>query len=196
MDQKPRPSSSNMPQRPPIVASPMTSTTVSPSTSSFVLTSGNLRPITNYTLVASSQVPVTHQYIVQSTTSAAMPQYVNTGSVQHILSSSSQPSNITYMLPSGAQIVRMNNVITTTIAGDPRLSTQYILTSSPQRSNSSAVPPSGSQSPKISVATVAENNCELLIFIFVILLNSFFFSYESCTGGYCICIALSWVIQF
>lgn len=156
MNNKPRPSSSNMLQISPTIASQLTSTTVSSSASNYVLTSNNLRSVSNYTLVSGSQVPVTHQYnIVQSAPSTSVPQYVSTGNVRHILSSGSQPSNMTYMLPSGAHIVRMNNVVTTTVAGDQKPSTQFILTSSSQR-----------ESPKIGLGTIAESSSELLISIF------------------------------
>ncbi|XP_025196684.1 probable serine/threonine-protein kinase nek3 isoform X2 [Melanaphis sacchari] len=136
----------------------MASTIISPPTNSYVLTSSNLRPVTNYTLVASSQVPVTHQYVVQSTTRTTIPQYVSTGNVKHIVSPSTQQSNVTYMLPSGAHIVRMNNVVTTTVAGEQKSNTQYILTSSTQKTNSSIISPLGTQSPITSVSTDTEKN--------------------------------------
>ncbi|XP_026820234.1 uncharacterized protein LOC113558859 isoform X2 [Rhopalosiphum maidis] len=135
----------------------MASTIISPPTNSYVLTSSNLRPVTNYTLVASSQVPVTHQYVVQSTARTTIPQYVSTGNVKHIMSPSTQQSNVTYMLPSGAHIVRMNNVVTTTVAGEQKSNTQYILTSSTQKTNSS-ISPLGTQSSISNVSTDTENN--------------------------------------
>jgi len=140
----------------------MASTIISPPTNSYVLTSSNLRPVTNYTLVASSQVPVTHQYVVQSTTRTTIPQYVNTGNVKHIGSPSTQPSNVTYMLPSGAHIVRMNNVVSTT-AVDQKSNTQYILTSSTQKTSPSITSPLGTQSSITNVSTNTENNCEYKI---------------------------------
>ncbi|XP_022168909.1 uncharacterized protein LOC111032763 isoform X2 [Myzus persicae] len=136
----------------------MASTIISPPTNSYVLTSSNLRPVTNYTLVASSQVPVTHQYVVQSTTRTTIPQYVNTNNVKHVVSPSTQQSNVTYMLPSGAHIVRMNNIVTTTVAGEQKSNTQYILTSSTQKTNSSIKSPLVTQSSITSVSTDTENN--------------------------------------
>lgn len=138
----------------------MASTIISPPTNSYVLTSSNLRPVTNYTLVASSQVPVTHQYVVQSTTRTTMPQYANTNNVKHIVSPSTQQSNVTYMLPSGSHIVRMNNVVTTTVAGEQKSNTQYILTSSTPKPNSTIQSSLGTQSSITSVSTDIENDCE------------------------------------
>lgn len=172
MDQKPRPSISfSVPQTttPAVTCQPRTSqiapAIVAPHTSSYVLTSSNLRPITNYTLVAGSQVPVTQQYVVQSTSrTTSVPQYVSTGNMRHILSASSQPSNVTYMLPSGAHIVKMNNVLTTTVASDQRSSQQqFILTSNSQKTNSNIISPLGSQTLKTTIATVTDSNCKLLI---------------------------------
>ncbi|XP_060845060.1 mucin-2-like isoform X2 [Rhopalosiphum padi] len=164
MDQNPRPSccsSSTFPTPTAVTCqvqtTQMASTIISPPTNSYVLTSSNLRPVTNYTLVASSQVPVTHQYVVQSTARTTIPQYVSTGNVKHIMSPSTQQSNVTYMLPSGAHIVRMNNVVTTTVAGEQKSNTQYILTSSTQKTNSS-ISPLGTQSSISSVSTDTENN--------------------------------------
>lgn len=141
----------------------MPSTIISPPTNSYVLTSSNLRPVTNYTLVASSQVPVTHQYVVQSTTRTTIPQYVSTGNVKHIVSPSTQSSNVTYMFPSGAHIVRMNNVGTTTIAGEQKSNTQYILQSSTQKPIPSIISPLGTPTSITSVSTNTENNCELIL---------------------------------
>ncbi|CAI6354004.1 unnamed protein product [Macrosiphum euphorbiae] len=136
----------------------MASTIISPPTNSYVLTSSNLRPVTNYTLVASSQVPVTQQYVVQSNTRTTIPQYVNTNNVKHIVSPSTQQSNVTYMLPSGAHIVRMNNVVTTTVAGEQKPNTQYILTSSTQKTNSNIKSPLGTQSSITSLSIDTKNN--------------------------------------
>lgn len=151
MDQNPRPGPRfSVVQSQPTVATQITTTVVSPSTNTnYVLTSNNLRPVTNYTLVASPQVPVTQQYVVQSKARMAGPQYVSTSNVRHVLASGTggQTSNVAYMLPSGAHIVRMNNVITTTIAGDQRPNTQYILASS-------------SQPSKTNIATIVENSRE------------------------------------
>ncbi|VVC27342.1 Hypothetical protein CINCED_3A021521 [Cinara cedri] len=82
--------------------------------------------------------PRTHQYVVQQPTSrTTVPQLASTNSVRHIIPSSiAQSSNVTYMLPSGAHIVRMNNVMTTTVAGDQRPNAQIIRTSSSQKTSS------------------------------------------------------------
>lgn len=138
----------------------MASTIISPPANSYVLTSSNLRPVTNYTLVASSQVPVTQQYVVQSNTRTTIPQYVNTNNVKHIVSPSTQQSNVTYMLPSGAHIVRMNNVVTNTVAGEQKPNTQYILTSSTQKTNSNIKSSLGTQSSITGLSIDTKNNCE------------------------------------
>uniref|UniRef100_A0A2S2Q3N0 Uncharacterized protein n=1 Tax=Sipha flava TaxID=143950 RepID=A0A2S2Q3N0_9HEMI len=164
MDQKTRTNSFTTFQTPTAVTcqiftSLTTSAIVTPSSSNFIqLTSSNLRPITNYTLVAGSQVPITHQYVVQSTARAIGPQYVNTGNVRHILSSSSQPTNVSYVLPSGAHIVRMNNVTTNTIASESQQNTQFVLTSSAHKANPSIISPLGPQSLKNPISTAVDNN--------------------------------------
>lgn len=146
----------------------MSPSNVSPSTTNYVLTTSNMRPVTNYALVAGgTQVPVTHQYVVQSTARTTVPQYVSTNNVRHILATTggSQSSNVTYMLPSGAHIVRMNNVITTTVAGEHRPSAQFILTSSSQKSNPTNILPLASQTSKTGNVNVVENNgtsCRLI----------------------------------
>lgn len=140
------------------ISSPVTcqSPIVSPSGSNYILTSSNIRPRTNYTIVGSSQVPSatheTHQYVIQQpTTRTTVPQFVSTNNVRHIIpSSSTQSSSVTYMLPSGAHIVRMNNVITTTIAGDQRPNAQIILTSNCQKTSS-----------KSSNSTISESSSKL-----------------------------------
>lgn len=126
----------------------------SPSSSNYILTSSNIRPRSNYTIVSSSQAPSanndTPQFVVQSTARMAAPQYMSTSSIRHIIpSSGAQSSNVTYMLPSGAHIIRMSNVVTTTGAGDQRQNTQIILTSSnpktSTKTNISAVPEQSSE---------------------------------------------------
>lgn len=173
MDQKPRPSIGfSVPQTTTPAVTCQTRTTqiapaiVAPHTSSYVLTSSNLRSVTNYTLVAGgAQVPVTQQYVVQSTSrTAPVPQYVSTGNMRHILSASSQPSNVTYMLPSGAHIVKMNNVLTTTMASDQRSGQQqFILASNSQKTNPNIITPLGSQTLKTTIAAVTDNSGKLLI---------------------------------
>lgn len=139
-----------------------TSSIITPSSSNYVqLTPSNLRPITNFTLVTGSQVPVTHQYVVQSTTRTTGPQYVNTGNVRHILSTSSQPTNVTYMLPSGAHIVRMNNVTTNAKVSESKQNTQFILTSSAHKANTSIISPLGSQVLKNPGSIADDNSCKL-----------------------------------
>lgn len=172
MDQKPKPSTNvSVPQTtaPAVTSQVRTSqiapAIVAPHTSSYVLTSSNLRPVTNYTLVAGSQVPVTQQYVVQSANrTTSVPQYVSTSNMRHILSASSQPSNVTYMLPSGAHIVKMNNVLTTTVASDQRSGQQqFILTSSSPKTNPNIITPLGSQTLKTTIATATDSSGKLLI---------------------------------
>jgi len=64
------------------------------------------------------------------------------------------------MLPSGAHIVRMNNVVTTTVAGDQKSNAQYILTSSTPKTNSTIKSSLGTQSSITSISSDTENNCK------------------------------------
>lgn len=153
MDQKTRANSFTTFQTPTavtcqILTSQTTSAVITPSSSNYVqLSPGNLRPITNYTLITGPQVPVPQQYVVQSNARTTGPQYVNASNVRHVLSPSTQQTNVTYMLPSGAHIVRMNNVTTNTMATESKQNPQFILTSSAHKSN--------------PVSTAADNNCKL-----------------------------------
>lgn len=163
MDQKPSTSFSvpPIPVTCKILTSQVTSTVVSPSTSnSYILTPSNLRPVQNYTFIPTSQVPNVHRYVVQPN---IRPQFIRAGNVRHILSPNTQPTKVTYMLPSGAQIIRMNNVITNKTAGVQRPSTQYILKSSAQKLNSINVSQIGTQSSKTSPII----NCKLKIWCVV-----------------------------
>lgn len=144
--------------------SQMAPTFVSPSTGGYVLTASNLRPVGNYTLVAGSQAPAA-QYVVQSAARAAAPgqQFVSAAGVRHVLTGSSQPSNVTYVLPSGAHIVRMSGVMTTAAAGDPPRPgpTQFILTSGSPKVNPTVLSPLGaaqSALKTVAIATGAESN--------------------------------------
>jgi len=58
------------------------------------------------------------------------------------------------MLPSGAHIVRMNNVVTTTVSGEQKSNTQYILTSSTQKTTSNI------KSSLANLSIDTKNNCE------------------------------------
>ncbi|XP_050530241.1 uncharacterized protein LOC126899395 [Daktulosphaira vitifoliae] len=156
MDQKPRPHTFVVPQSP--VISQVSPTNTSPATSNYVLTSSNFRPVTNYTIIASSPASTTHSYITQSGIRTTHPQFVNvqsTSNVRHILSSNSQPSNITYMLPSGAHIVRMSSIVTPTVTGEQHSGPQFILTSSAQKISPNTT--NSSQSSKTNNA-VTDNN--------------------------------------
>jgi hypothetical protein len=75
------------------------------------------------------------------------------------------------VLPSGAHIVRMNNVTTNTIASESQQNTQFVLTSSAHKANPSIISPLGPQSLKNPISTAVDNNCKFTqMHCFVLLL--------------------------